>query len=100
MSEIRYINPKEEACPKCGEKLINVSEKIRYLVTVKPASMKVIKLVKISKKCPHCNKEDNKIYYPIANESLTGSILSPSLAAYVAYHKYELGIPFEHLHVI
>lgn len=97
VSEIRYINPEEEVCPKCGEKLINVSEKIRYLVTVNPASMKVIKLVKISKKCPHCNKEDNKIYYPIANESLTGSILSPSLAAYVAYHKYELGIPFEHL---
>lgn len=27
----------------------------------------------------------------------TGSLMSHSFAAYIAYHKYELGIPFHHL---
>lgn len=97
VSEVKYINPEEEICPKCGEKLITVSEKVRYLVEVIPSRMKVIKIIKVSKKCPHCNKEDNKIYYPVVQDALSGSILSSSLAAYIAYHKYELGIPFEHL---
>lgn len=97
VSEVRIINPEDEICPKCGEKLVVVSKKVRYLVEVIPSSIKVIKIIKISKKCPQCNKEDNKIYYPIVKEALSGSLLSSSLAAYVAYHKYELGIPFEHL---
>ncbi|MCI5631955.1 MAG: IS66 family transposase [Bacilli bacterium] len=97
VSEVRIINPEEEICPKCGEKLVVVSEKVRYLVEVIPSSIKVIKIIKVSKKCPHCNKEDNKIYYPVVKEALSGSLLSSSLAAFVAYHKYELGIPFEHL---
>lgn len=97
VSETRIINPEEEICPKCGEKLVIASEKIRYLVEIVPSKMKVTKIIKYSKKCPHCNKEDNKIYYPIVKEALSGSILSSSLASYIAYHKYELGIPFEHL---
>ena len=97
VSEVKYIEPDEQICPMCGEKLIVASEKVRYLVNVIPASMKVVKIIKVNKKCPHCNKEDNKIYYPIAKEPLSGSILSSSLAAYIAYNKYELGIPFEHL---
>ena len=97
VSEVQYIEPDEQICPTCGEKLIVASEKVRYLVNVIPASMKVVKIIKVNKKCPHCNKEDNKIYYPIAKEPLSGSILSSSLAAYIAYNKYELGIPFEHL---
>ena len=97
VSEVKYIEPDEQICPTCGEKLIGASEKVRYLVNVIPASMKVVKIIKVNKKCPHCNKEDNKIYYPIAKEPLSGSILSSSLAAYIAYNKYELGIPFEHL---
>ena len=97
VSEVKYIEPDEQICPMCGEKLIVASEKVRYLVNVIPASMKVVKIIKVNKKCPHCNKEDNKIYYPIAKEPLSGSILSSSLAANIAYNKYELGIPFEHL---
>lgn len=97
VTNVEYINPEEEVCSKCGEKLVKASEKVRYIVKVIPTKIEVTKIIKISKKCKHCNKEDNKIYYPIANEALSGSILSSSLAAYIAYHKYELGIPFEHL---
>lgn len=84
-------------CPKCGATLVEASNKIRYVVEVIPSKIKVIKLIKKSYKCPNCNKEDNKIYYPLSNEIFNGSVLTPSLATYILYHKYELGIPFEHL---
>ena len=40
-----------------------------------PAKVKVIKLIKRSKKCPKCNYTDGKLYYPIVNEVFNGSIL-------------------------
>ena len=97
VTEIRIIEPDEKVCPKCGSTLIEASSKVRYAVEVIPAKIKVIKLIKKSYKCPNCNKIDNKIYYPLSNGAFSGSILTPSLATYILYHKYELGIPFEHL---
>lgn len=97
VQEIRYIEPEVTLCDHCGSELIKASEKVRYCVEIEPAKIKVIKLIKISKKCPRCNKENNKLYYPLSDEILGSSILTPSLGAYILYHKYELGIPFEHL---
>ncbi len=97
VSEIREINPDETICPKCGETLIKVNEKIRYVVEAIETKIKVVKIIKNSFKCPTCNKEDNKLYYPLSNEVFSGSILTPSFAAYLCYMKYELGIPFYHL---
>lgn len=97
VTETRIIEPEEKVCPSCGSSLVEASSKIRYVVEVIPSKIKVIKLIKKSYKCPKCNKEDNKIYYPLANEPFNGSILTPSLATYILYHKYELGIPYEHL---
>lgn len=97
VTETRVIEPEEKACPKCGAALVEASSKVRYVVEVIPAKIKVIKLIKKSRKCPNCNKSDNKIYYPLSSEAFGGSALTPSLAAYILYHKYELGIPFEHL---
>lgn len=97
VSETRYIYPEEKVCPECGKQLVEVSNKTRYVVEIIPSKIKVIKLIKVSKKCPDCNKKNNKIYYPLCNDNLIGSILSPSLASFIAYHKYELGIPLEHL---
>ncbi|NLB84690.1 MAG: transposase, partial [Acholeplasmataceae bacterium] len=73
------------------------SEKVRYLVESIPASLKVVKIIKQSYKCDKCNKADNKLYYPISKSLFPGSIMSNSFIAYIAYHKYELGIPFHHL---
>lgn len=97
VTETRVIEPKEKACPKCGAALVEASSKVRYVVEVVPAKIKVIKLIKKSYKCPNCNKKDNAIYYPLSDGAFGGSVLTPSLAAYILYHKYELGIPFEHL---
>lgn len=97
VQEVRYIEPKEAECKECGSNLIKVSEKIRYCIEIEPAKIKVIKLIKISKKCPKCNKNNNRIYYPLNEDVLGSGMLTPSLGAYILYHKYELGIPFEHL---
>lgn len=97
VTETRYVESDYKSCPECGDELVKFSEKIRYAVEVIPATIKVIKLIKISKKCPNCNKTNNKIFYPVSTENIDGSILTASLAAYIGYHKYELGIPFEHL---
>lgn len=97
VAETRIIEPNEKVCPKCGSTLIEATSKVRYVVEVIPSKIKVIKLIKKSYKCPNCNKYDNKIYYPLSNGAFKGSILTPSLATYIIYHKYELGIPFEHL---
>ena len=96
VTETRIIEPDEKECPTCGSSLTLASSKVRYVVEVIPSKIKVIKLIKNSYKCPNCNKEDNKIYYSLSNE-VFGGILTPSLATYILYHKYELGIPFEHL---
>ena len=96
VTETKIIEPGEKICETCGATLVEATSKIRYVVEVIPSKIKVTKIIKKSYKCPKCNKENNKIYYPLSNE-VFGGILTPSLATYILYHKYELGIPFEHL---
>ena len=96
VSEVKIIEDEAELCEKCGEKLVYAGEKIRYAIEVEPAKVKVTKIIKKLKKCPVCNKETGKIYYPLS-KSIDGSILTSSLAAHIIYAKYELGIPFHHL---
>lgn len=97
VSEVRYEKPDELECATCGGDLTLASQKVRYLVESIPASLKVVKIIKQSCKCDKCNKVDNKLYYPISKSLFPGSIMSNSFIAYIAYHKYELGIPFHHL---
>jgi transposase len=97
VSETRYENPEEKQCPSCGHDLSIASEKIRYVVESIPATLKVTKIIKQSCKCSVCNPKDNQIYYPLSTSLFPGSIMTHSFASFVCYHKYELGIPFEHL---
>ena len=97
VTETRIIEPDELICPKCGEKLIKVTEDISYLVESIPGSLKVVKVITNGYKCPSCNKKDNQLYYKVKDSIFPHSILTPSFASYIAYHKYELGIPFHHL---
>ena len=97
VSNVIVLNPDILFCPTCGKDLIKIGEKIRYQIDADPINVKVTKIIKETYKCPNCNKVDNKVYYPLVNEVFDGSILTPGFAAYLAYHKYELGIPFNHL---
>ena len=97
VTEVVYERPDQSACPLCGEALVVASEKVRYVVEAIPATLRVTKIIKQSLKCPRCNGQNNQLYYPFSQAIFPGSILTASLAAYIADHKYELGIPFEHL---
>jgi transposase len=97
VSETRYEKPEETVCPSCGHDLSIASEKVRYVVESIPATLKVTKIIKQSCKCSVCNPKDNQIYYPLSTSLFPGSIMTHSFAAFISYHKYELGIPFEHL---
>ncbi len=97
VSEVRYERPEDEECSTCGGSLSLASEKVRYVVESIPATLKVVKIIKQSCKCKMCNKSDNKLYYPLSTSLFPGSIMSHSFISYIAYHKYELGIPFHHL---
>ena len=97
VTETIYEKPDCQNCPVCGEALAVASEKVRYVVESIPATLKVTKIIKQSLKCPRCNGANNRLYYPLSQAIFPGSILTASFAAYIADHKYELGIPFEHL---
>lgn len=97
VTDIVYEKADIDVCPSCGGNLEVASEKVRYVVESIPATLKVTKIIKQSCKCGRCNPKDNTLYYPVAKSLFPGSILSNSFAAYIGYHKYELGIPFEHL---
>ena len=97
VSNTIVLSPDEKICPKCGEKLVKFSEDVSYLVESKMPEIIITKVIKENYKCKNCNKKDSKIYYPISNDVFPGSILTPSLASFIAFNKYELGIPFHHL---
>lgn len=96
-SETRYEETSQTNCPNCGAELVFATEKERYVVEITPARIKVVKIVKRSKKCPVCSNKDKTLYYVPSQEVFPGSILTPSFAANILYNKYELGIPFHHL---
>ena len=88
-----YEDPDSLVCPACSRDLTLASHKERYIIEVIPSTIKVTKVIKRSYKCKH----DQTFVYPLSKEVFPGSVLTPSFAAYIAYHKYELGIPFHHL---
>lgn len=97
VSDVIALKPDTLVCPTCGKDLVKIGEKVRYQIDADPINVKVTKIIKETYKCPDCNGKDNKVYYPLVNEAFDGSILTPGFASYLAYHKYELGIPFNHL---
>lgn len=92
VSNIQYEDPIFEVDTDI-QALTLISEKARYVVEVIPSTIQVTKIIKRTYKCP----KTNTFYYPLSQAVFPGSILTPSFAAYIAYHKYELGIPFHHL---
>lgn len=88
-----YEDPDSLICPVCSGDLTLATGKERYIVEVVPPTIKVTKVIRRSFKCTH----DQSFVYPLSKEVFPGSILTPSFAAYLAYHKYELGVSFHHL---
>jgi len=94
---IEYRLPKEEqVCSCCGNSLHEMSTEVRQELKIIPAQVKVVNHVRYVYSCRHCEK--NEIKTPIVTSSmpapvLKGSLVSPSVMAYIMSEKYVDGMP-------
>lgn len=97
VSRTEYVDPEEKVCPRCGEELVEASRSVSYKLIYHKAFLEVVKVVKRSFKCPHCNSVDNRLYCGKAGDPFPRSLMTPSLASFVMNAKFVLGVPFERI---
>lgn len=94
---IEYRLPQEEqVCSCCGNSLHEMSSEIRQELKIIPAQVKVINHVRYVYSCRHC--ENHEINTPIVTAPmpapiLKGSLVSPSVMAYIMSEKYVDSLP-------
>ncbi|RKO68064.1 IS66 family transposase [Desulfofundulus salinus] len=94
---VEYRLPEEErVCSCCGGPLHEMSTEVRQELQIIPAQVKVVKHVRYVYSCRHC--ERNELTTPIVTAPmpapvLPGSMVSPSLMAYIMNQKYGEGLP-------
>lgn len=90
------LSPEEQVCSCCGNDLHEMSTEVRQELKVIPVQVKVVRHVRYVYGCRHCEKEADKtpiITAPMSAPLLPGSLVSPSLMAYVMTQKYVDGMP-------
>lgn len=97
VSKTVYIDPDEKVCPTCGSKLVVASQSVSYKLVYHSPWVEVIKYVTRSYKCPKCNGIDNRLYRGIRKDPFPRSLMTPSMAAFIVYTKFVLGVPFERM---
>ncbi len=94
---IEYRLPEEEQVCFCGHKLHEMSTEERQELKIVPARVSVLKHVRYVYSCRRCEKNETDI--PIVetakmpNPVLKGSLVSPSVLAYVMTQKYLNSMP-------
>ena len=97
VSKTIYIDPDEKVCPTCGSELVVVSESVSYKIIYHSPQTEVIKYVTRSYKCKRCNGVDNRLYCGTKKDPFPKSLITPSMAAFIVYTKFVLGVPFERM---
>lgn len=94
---VEYRLPEEEqVCSCCGGPLHEMSTEVRQELKIIPAQVKVVKHVRYVYSCRHCEREDITtpiVTAPMPSPVLPGSLVSPSLMAYIMSQKYVEGMP-------
>jgi len=94
---VEYRLPiEEQVCSCCSNELHEMSTEVRQELKVIPAQVKVVRHVRYVYGCRYCEKEANKtpiITAPMPAPVLPGSLVSPSMMAYVMTQKYVDGMP-------
>ncbi|WP_407937698.1 IS66 family transposase, partial [Neomoorella mulderi] len=94
---VEHRLPEEErVCPCCGGPLHEMSTEVRQELKVIPAQVKVVKHVRYVYSCRHCEREEITtpvVTAPMPAPVLPGSLVSPSLMAYIMTQKYGAGLP-------
>ena len=86
---------KDNICPDCGGKLVELKPKITYEVIRKPATIEVIKYVQHNYTCKHCGTEEHPKFFHGASPKklIKGSPATAELVASTAVDKYMMHIP-------
>lgn len=94
---VEYRLPEEEqVCSCCGGPLHEMSTEVRQELQVIPAQVKVVKHVRYVYSCRRCEREEIStpiVTAPMPAPVLPGSLVSPSLMAYIMNQKYKEGLP-------
>ena len=96
---VEYVLTEEEQlCPVCGHKLHEMTKRIHREVEIIPAKAVLREHIQHIYSCRNCEKNGTEatiIASPMTRSLLRGSILSPSLGAYVITRKYENRDPLD-----
>lgn len=84
------LEPKEEICTNCGEKLISIGEDITYKLDYEPSKLIVTKVISKKKACSTCKT----IFQEKKDDAFPNSICTPSLASGIMTNKFLIGIPY------
>lgn len=97
IEEIRYeLSKEEQACPKCEGILHEMKTEIRKEFKLIPAQVKVVHHIRQVYACRDCDKEGIEgtiITAPMPKPVMPGSMVSPSLLAFVMERKYNQHLP-------
>lgn len=97
VEEICYeLLEEEQTCPECNNKLHEMKIEIRKELVVIPAQVKVVHHKRQVYACRACDNEGlggTIITAPSPNPVLPGSLVGPSLLAYLMDNKYNKAIP-------
>lgn len=86
----------EQFCSCCGGPLHEMSTEVRQELQVIPAQVKVVKHVRYVYSCRRCEREEITtpiVTAPMPAPVLPGSLVSPSVMAYIMNQKYGEGLP-------
>lgn len=91
-----HLTDAEKICSACGNATHEMSTEVRHEIKVIPAQVKLVKHVRHTYSCRHCEKEGIAtpiVTAPMPSSVIPGSLVSPSLMAYVMSQKYVDAMP-------
>lgn len=97
IEEVRYeLSKEDQVCPKCDKTLHEMKTEIRKELKIIPAQVKVVHHIRQVYACRDCDKvgvEGTIITAPAPKPIMPGSMVSPSLLAFIMERKYNQHLP-------
>lgn len=97
VKQVEYkLTEEEQVCPKCGSPLHVMKKVVHEEIVVEPAKFHIERSVSYVYSCRNCEQNDIEATILQAEHpkaAFPHSLLSPSLAAWIIYRKYEEAMP-------
>ena len=97
VEEVYYtLSEEQTTCPKCEESLHEMKTEVRRELKIIPAQVKVVHHIRQVYACRKCDKEGTEgtiVTAPMPNSLMPGSMVSPSLLAFIMERKYNQHLP-------